>query len=532
MTHRAGRCLLAALAQIALIGALVACSAGETGSPTRSDSAAPVAGTSVSGTATNAGTAAPADRRASPRGAGVARPSVSGPLTGGRGRPFNAMPPALAARYGYVEEEYVISGEATAYSVSGAPAGDGVWTARPADQAPYATRLLVRRPAAASRADGTVLVEWLNVSAGQDSDVEFAQVHDELMAHGTVWVGVSAQSVGIAGGTSMPMPGLRPAPLKAWDPDRYGQLTHPGDDESYDIFSQAGAALLHPQGVDPLAGAPVRALIAAGESQSAARLVTYVNAVHPVADLYDGFLIHSRADGGAPLQTNAPTLPHPARIRTDLRVPVFQFETETDVLGLPFVGARQADTDLLRTWEVAGTSHLDRHLLDHLRDESNPADAPGAPTSMPEAAADPIAAQCGPVNDGPQAAVLAKAVADLRAWVLDGARPSAGPPIEVRDGAVARDELGIALGGIRTPPVDAPLTTLRGDNPVAGDYVCSLFGSTAPLDATTLARRYPDRATYVDAVRRSAGAAVAAGHLLDLDANAFVDAAQVDTRVP
>ena len=94
------------------------------------------------------------------------------------------------------------------------------------------------------------------------TDVEFAQVHDELMAHGTIWVGVSAQPVGIAGGPSMAMPGLNPSPLKTWDPVRYEPLTHPGDDYSYDIFSQAAAALLHPQGADPLAGAPLRALIA------------------------------------------------------------------------------------------------------------------------------------------------------------------------------------------------------------------------------------------------------------------------------
>jgi hypothetical protein len=327
----------------------------------------------------------------------------------------------------------------------------------------------------------------------------------------------------------MAMPGLSPSPLKQWDPVRYESFHHPGDDYSYDIFSQAGAALLHPQSVDPLAGAPLRALIAAGESQSAARMVTYVDAVHPVADLYDGFLIHSRSDGGAPLQTNTAALPHPAHIRADLHVPVFQFETETDVLGLPFLGARQPDTDQLRTWEVAGTSHLDKHLLDYLRDEAPP-EVGGAPGSLPTVA-DPITDACGAINDGPQAAVLAKAVSDLRAWVMEGTRPATATPLEVRDGALARDEHGIALGGVRTPPVDAPLALLRGDS-TGGGYVCSLFGSTTPLDPATLARLYPDRASYVAAVRRSAEAAVAAGYLLDVDSAAFIDDAEHDPRLP
>jgi hypothetical protein len=45
-------------------------------------------------------------------------------------------------------------------------------------------------------------------------------------------------------------------------------------------------------------GIAVEHLIAMGESQSAFRLLTYVNAVHPAARVYDGFLIHSRDGGG------------------------------------------------------------------------------------------------------------------------------------------------------------------------------------------------------------------------------------------
>ena len=526
--HRVGIRLLAAT--VALAAVLAACSSAGTGSSMQPG--APVGATAAATSATGTGTTPPTDRRSSTRGVRVARPSVSAPITGGRqGQPFNAMPRTLAEEHGYLEEEYFISGEATAYATTGSPSADGVWSVRATTRAPYTTRLLVRRPADASRFDGTVLVEWLNVSSGQDSDVEFAQVHEELMAHGTVWVGVSAQSVGIVGGTSMAMPGLHPSPLQDWDPVRYAPLSHPGDDYSYDMFSQAAAALLDPHGADPLAPTPPRALIAAGESQSAARMVTYVDAVHPEADIYDGFLIHSRSDGGAALQTGT-ALPRPTRIRGDLRVPVFQFETETDLLGLPFIDARQPDTDQLRTWEVTGTSHLDRHLLDYLRDAADPDGRTGQPRSAPQTVADPITSECGPINDGPQAAVLSKAVSDLRAWVAGGARPSAGPAIAVSDGAIARDAHGIALGGIRTPPVDVPLAELRGDNSVAGTYVCSLFGSTKAFDGAALVRLYPDRSAYVEAVGRSARSAVDGGHLLEADADAFVDGARHEPRLP
>jgi hypothetical protein len=114
---------------------------------------------------------------------------------------------------------------------------------------------------------------------------------------------------------------------------RYAALVHPGDSYSYDIFSQAGGAVLDPNGPDPLGGLHIRKLIALGESQSAFRLVTYVNAIDPVARVFDGFLIHSRGGGGAPLsQAPLPKIPvsDVARIRTDVRVPVLTFQTFRD----------------------------------------------------------------------------------------------------------------------------------------------------------------------------------------------------------
>ena len=82
--------------------------------------------------------------------------------------------------------------------------------------------------------------------------------------------------------------------LKDWDKLRYGSLVHPGDAYSYDIFSQAGDALRHPKGINPLGGLTVRTMLATGRSQSAFRLVTYINAVHPLTHLFDGYLVHSR----------------------------------------------------------------------------------------------------------------------------------------------------------------------------------------------------------------------------------------------
>jgi hypothetical protein len=475
----------------------------------------------------DAGGSAPDEEPGPVRGEDVAQPTVSGPLTGGtQGGPFNAMPEALAERYDYVEEEYVLEGDATAYTLDGELTEDGQWTVTPGDTAPYRTRVIVRRPADPDDFDGTVFVEWLNVTAGIDNDPEFGLTHPEIMRNGSAYVAVSAQQVGVeGGGGALPIeiPGRgEPQALKDHDPERYGDLSHPGDAWSYDIYSQAAQAIRRPGDVDLLDGMEARRVIAMGESQSAARMVTYVDAVHPVAGIYDGFLIHSRGGGGAPLVgSGLPIGEGVARIRTDLDVPVMQYITETDLFGvLAFHGARQDDSDLLRTWEVAGTAHADRAILDY-----------GAELASEVGGGFDLAEMCGSINEGSQADVLRAALAGLRTWVVDGEPPPEAPPLEVEDGAIARDDRGIALGGIRTPMVDAPVSVLTGEAPPDRSIICMLFGDTKPIDADTLAEMYPTHEDYVDAVTASAEAAVADGFLLPAEADAIVAKAD-DEGVP
>src|SRR5262245_29004618 len=290
----------------------------------------------------------------------VPSPTLEGPVTGGNGSPFIAATLFDLARVNYTQEEFFISGTATAYTTAGPLPTDGTWTVTPSVTAPYKTRILVYRPLNPKKFNGTVIVEWLNVSGGLDAAPDWLNMHTELIRRGFAWVGVSAQRVGVEGGFSLV--GLPVTPLKEVVPARYGSLVHPGDIFSYDIFSQAGQALRQPAGANPLGPLQPRTFIAAGESQSAFRLVTYINGIHPLAEIYDGFFVHSRSASGADLsETPQPRIPvsQPALIRTDLQVPVLTFETETDLTFLAYVADRQPDSEHFRLWEVAGTSHAD-----------------------------------------------------------------------------------------------------------------------------------------------------------------------------
>jgi hypothetical protein len=341
---------------------------------------------------------------------GLAVATVSGPITGGRhGFPFTSSALDLAA-HGYTEREYIAAGTAHAYEAAGAWGEDGRWGVEPTTSAPYRTRILVRAPSDPKDFSGTVVVEWLNVSSQVDIDVDFGFEGDEILRSGDAWVGVSAQAAGVnstggAGGLSLGPNGVG---LKAWDPERYGSLEHAGDAYSYDIFSQVGRALKARSSANPLHRLDVEHLIADGESQSAFRMLTYVNAIQPVAHAYDGFLIHSRNGGGAPLGDGFDGPVPTARVRTDLDVPVFQFLTETDMysIGASFPPARQPDTNRIRTWEVAGTAHADKHLLGQIADLID----------------------CGvPINDGPLHLVAKAALRGLDEWVRNGTRPPTAP---------------------------------------------------------------------------------------------------------
>lgn len=480
-------------------------------------SAVAVATAVLAGSVLASGPAAAADR------ADARVPQVSGPVSGGKGR-INLTAPGPDLAPGYVGEEFFIAGTATSYQADGPLRTDGKWKVVEAETAPYTTRIVVYRPADADDFNGTVFVEWLNVSAGFETAPDWGSAHTWITRAGAAWVGVSAQAVGVQGGVAA-VAGVAEGGLKAADPERYASLSHPGDAYSYDIFTQVGRAVAGDAGVDPLGDLDVKRIIATGESQSAFRLVTYVNAIHPRAGVFDGFLIHSRGAGGAGLSNNPDrrardaAMPEVARIRPT-KVPVLTFQTESDLLGLGYLAARQPDTRTFRLWEVAGTAHGDaytgligfndagdgsaeRRLLD-------PAQADGGPLDCAQ-----------PINSAPAFAVLNAAVFQLDRWVRNGTPPPKAKRLRVKgkgeNARLVRDEHGNVKGGIRTPSIDAPVATITGEENAGGSF-CGLFGTTEPFDAATLAELYPTHDDYVKAFDRATRKAVARGNLLPREA--------------
>ena len=266
---------------------------------------------------------------------------LTGPV---EGQPGIIMAGFDLGQVGYTLEEFFLESAATCFEPAGPAGADGYWLVTPSGQAPFATRLVVCRPSDPGAFTGTVILEWLNVSAGFDAPAHWMLTHRQVVRAGWAWVGVSAQRAGIEGGSIFEAAGdatrravVLPA-LKEGDPVRYGALHHPGDAFCFDIFSQAGRAVRDGGVLGPLSA---ECLLAAGQSQSAIHLFTYVNAVAPTvppAVACDGYLIGSRAGFAAPLTGWGGRIrsegPDGARVRTDGRAPVLTVQTESDVTGV------------------------------------------------------------------------------------------------------------------------------------------------------------------------------------------------------
>jgi hypothetical protein len=428
--------------------------------------------------------------------------TLTGPITTGHiVEPLSAHPLDLAAN-GYVEHEYFASGTAMAFKADSMPS-DGKWTISPTTSAAYKTRILVREPANPAHFNGTVIVEWMNVSAGESApDWDF--LNPMLMRDGYAYVGVSAQALGVNGGKALlgtPGSSGGPSGLVNEEPARYGTLHHPGDQYALDMFAQIGQALRAPRPA-ALGGLKPKHVLAIGESQSAFYLTTFADALQPRTNVFDGIFIHSRGGSGASLQGTSiasSSGPDNLRIRTDLKVPVFMSETQTDLIQLGYAPAQQPNTDKIRTWEIAGTSHADAYFV-------------GAASS--------VLGCTTPVNSGPQHNVVQAAFTAFDKWVDNGTPPPSPPPFRLSSthpAALALDAHGNVIGGVRTPAVDVPVSTLSGAPAAGANAICALFGSTVAFSPSELASLYGSKSNYIAQYTKSLDKAIASGFILSAD---------------
>ena len=404
---------------------------------------------------------------------------------------FFASDIALAS-HGYVEEEFYLEGNANAYDTPvSTPATPPTALANVTTSGvPYKTRMVVRRPTDPAKFNGTVLVEWLNVTDGFDGEYFWVQAHQYVVRAGYAYIGLSAQDNGI----SNPRTGL-----KQFSAARYGTLDVTGagggccteDKLSYDIFSQAAKAAYAVPAV--LKGLTVKNAIGIGMSQSGRRLGVYANYVHMRAPIYDALLI----------QVLNPV------IRDDLPTPVIKVLSESEAKD-ESLNLAQKDTPTRKTYWIANTAHGDaiqrmgRNGV-RLRDlgvAKTPNDScgpNGATLTRPRT---------------PLRHVLDAAVHHLKQQIERGTQPPSGAPFtrasEAADAPISRDSFGNAVGGIRLAHAQVPTARANGTE-------CGLVGAWMPFSTQQLQALYPTHEAYVAKVKAAVAASVAAGFVLPED---------------
>jgi alpha/beta hydrolase family protein len=399
------------------------------------------------------------------------------------------------SKVGYVEEEYLVSGTANVYDW----APDGTVNVK-TPNAPYTTRILVRRPA--SGFSGTVVVELMFPARRFDWSMMWGFSHEHIIDHKDAWVGITLPAS--ADG------------LKKFNPTRYADVSFanpsttpcagaqnntPGASEDglrWDMISQVGALLK-----SDLLKAQYLFLTTQG-----ADVATYANAIHANLQngkpVYDGYLLKApftmaRINQCAP----APAANDPRQMIKNVGVPVIEVAAQGEIIGGTYASRRDdsdAPNDRFRLYEVASAGHIDKFAYFGFPAQPDQTAAVGSAQGTVDW---PFNAKCTPeiplMDPSLIGYVFNASFAALDQWVRKGTPAPRASRIELKDAgtpqaSVVTDKLGHGLGGVRTAFIDVPDATYFTSSP--GPGTCREMGHRDLLDASKITELYGSRKSY------------------------------------
>jgi hypothetical protein len=402
--------------------------------------------------------------------------------------------------YGYVEREFFATGSAHRYlkadgSVFGREYSASAPLTRGEIAGDYTTRTVVRQPSA-DIFNGTLVVEWTNVTTGQDGEFVFGESYNTLLSEGYAVAVVSAQKVGVDN-------------LVATLPERYGDLevepelcaaTCPADTMSWDIIAQVSKALRDASN-SPFAHLDIDNVILTGQSQSAGLTAAYYNLFHTDHRLFDGFVFW---DGAGPL-------------RTDIDTPAIALSSWTFNSGGPVpVTGRYT-----REWEINGAAHGSAFVHEYMdavfvRDGTQPNGQSFTDWHLG-------IGHCASTQVGTKVRVgqvIGGAINSVRRWIRTG-KPASPTTTFLRnaDGTLAHDDRGFVIGGVQIADAATPVVRFEHNT---GGWTCPAAGAWADYTAQELEQMYVSHDSYVKKVTRVTLAALAKGHIIAADAKATI----------
>lgn len=450
--------------------------------------------------------------------------------------PDSGKPPLSSATYkgteyadlnahGYVEQEFYLQGVAPAITAAG----------QTLLEAPYTTRMLVRKPADPARFNGTVIIEpfsWFGERAAG-----WILTRDYLLRHGYAYVGYTlninkpevdpkfsaadpaVEADGIAQyGKIVNFDFMRRfdyaryAPLGSYYDARQftrGDAPDPFVPQSQGIGAQLALLLKSHTPKGPLAGLEVKRVYVNSWAVTAQVWMDYLDQgrhqqwrMPDGRPLVDAYMTGRMAYG----EVGGDVIRVPRKMPGDAPfVTVYsQSELMHDVLeGI----ALPADTDTpkLRYYEVTGMPHLRLADLGTQHSERLAADVGKGH--------DP---RCLTLYDEPAELVIAALLDGMDRWVRDGKPMPKAPRVPRQGNSAVRDaDTGNLLGGVRPPWIQAPSATYLTDQETA----CGLIYDTkVAYSRQALRKRYGSYAQYRKAFEGAKARSVREGYLLPEDA--------------
>jgi hypothetical protein len=432
---------------------------------------------------------------------------------------------------GYVEDEYFMSGTANVYEEDGA----GLKVLFP--DAPYTTRLLVRRPLDVSHFSGNVVIEVLNASAMFDIDRMWINSWPFFMRNGDIFIGISSKGHVVQAMKSFdakrydpinwadPMP-ERPAP-NAVGPFRF--LSGYESGLFWDMQVDLAKLLRTGSPLNPIAAYGKNWLYLTGWSQSGSYLVRIAKSFASLPEndkdfpLFDGYLGAGCGNEMAPINSRVASFVRepgvPKGSMMGMPVPYININTESENRMCNWVGDFDEKNYKFRTYQIAGSSHDSKYnLLDYYEGQ---------------AAADLVKAGIknaywgldGEPLDIPYEYAFNAIWRNLYAWTRQKVPAPHAPKIETEItgpgeadafGAYVRnvtDAFGNARGGIRLPAVEAPVGQYINWSS-DGKRTNPMFGKVLPFSPEKLKAIYGSIGEYKVLVEKIADRCVAQGFLL------------------
>jgi hypothetical protein len=201
----------------------------------------------------------------------------------------------------------------------------------------------------------------------------------------------------------------------------------------------------------------------------------------------------------------------PTKVRDDLTVPVMVINTETEAFYYEAMSP-QADTQMFRSWQIAGSSHAPTKQIKMIRQKT---DRDGMTNSLftysPFCSSNVL-----------WLPTIGAAILHVHRWINGGEVPPQHSPMEIdhKNKDVVRDQYGNGVGGIRLPEVEVPIAQY-----IAGAGY-PLGGYTLPFTSERLKSLYPTHEEYVEKVEIAAIAARESGVILQSQVDDYIKAAQ------